>query len=148
MIKAIRHVGVVVSNLEKALSLWRDILGFTVIRQMEEAGAHVDAMMGLSGVRVTTVKLAAKDGSMVELLKFHSHPDKDAWTGTPFSTGITHIALTVGDMDKAVREMKNAGVRFPADPQLSPDGKVKVIYASAPDGLLLELVEPLDIRES
>ncbi|XDZ70380.1 VOC family protein [Alphaproteobacteria bacterium LSUCC0744] len=144
MIKAIRHVGIVVSNLENALSFWRDILGFSVIRKMEEAGPQIDAMMGLNDVRVTTVKLVAEDGSMVELLKFHSHPEKDIWTGSPFSTGITHIALTVGDIDKAVREMKNAGVRFPADPQFSPDGKVKVIYASAPDGVLLELVEHLD----
>ena len=146
MIKGIRHVGIVVSNLEKALIFWRDVLGFRIIRQMEEAGQNIDAMMGLGGVQVTTVKLAGEDGSMVELLKFHSHPDKEKWTGTPFSTGITHIALTVSDMDKAVREMKNAGVRFPADPQLSPDGKVKVIYASAHDGVLLELVEPLDSR--
>jgi len=144
MIKAIRHVGIVVANLEKALSFWRDALGFSVIRQMEEAGPQIDSMMGLSGVHVTTVKLAAEDGSMVELLKFHSHPDKDTWTGTPFSTGITHIALTVDDMDKIVRDMKNADVRFPADPQISLDGKVKVIYASAPDGVLLELVQHLD----
>jgi len=144
MIEAIRHVGIVVSNLEKALSFWCDVLGFKAVRQMAEAGPQIDAMMGLTDVQVTTVKLAAEDGSMVELLKFHSHPDKDTWTGTPFSTGITHIALTVSDMDKAVREMKNAGVRFPADPQFSSDGKVKVIYASAPDRVLLELVEHLD----
>ena len=65
MIKAIRHVGIVVSNLEKALSFWRDKLGFSVVSQMEETGAHIDAMMGLSGVRVTTVKLVIKDGGMI-----------------------------------------------------------------------------------
>ena len=98
---------------------------------MDESGPHIDSMMGLSDVCVTTVKLAAEGGSMVELLKFNSHKDKDKWVGMPFTTGITHIALTLSDIDKAAAKMKDFGVRFPADPQLSPDGKVKVIYAFA-----------------
>ena len=55
--------------------------------------------------------------------------------------GITHIALTLSDIDKAVAKMKDFGVRFPADPQLSPDGKVKS-FMLAPDGLILELLNP------
>jgi len=143
MITAIRHTGLVVADLELALHFWCDVLGFKVAKQMDESGAHIDAMMGLTGVRVSTVKLAAPDGNMIELLHFHSHPDQSRWNGTPHSTGFTHIALTVSDLDQLVSKLTQEGVSFPAPPQLSPDGNVKVIYAQGPEGVLLELVEVL-----
>jgi catechol 2,3-dioxygenase-like lactoylglutathione lyase family enzyme len=100
-------------------------------------------MMGLHDVRVTTAKLAASDGNLIELLQFHSHPDRPQWDGAPYSTGFTHIALTVDDLDALVGKLVPFGVTFPAPPQYSPDGGVKVIYAKGPEGVLLELVEIL-----
>lgn len=141
MTTAIRHVGLVVADLEKSLKFWCDTMGFVVSRQMEESGPHIDAMMGLNDVRVTTAKLAAPDGNLLELLYFHSHPDKQHWEGKPYSTGFTHIALTVQDLEETLRRLKLVGASVPAEPQLSPDGQVKVIYASGPEGVLLELVE-------
>lgn len=141
MITAIRHTGLVVADLERALRFWRDLLGFTIVKQMDESGPHIDAMMGLHSVRVTTVKMAAPDGNMLELLHFHSHPDRGEWAGKPYSTGFTHIALTVKDLDLLVAKLSEEGVRFPAAPQFSPDGYAKVIYAQGPEGVLLELVE-------
>lgn len=141
MINAIRHTGLVVADLERALHFWSDVLGFKVVTQMDESGPHIDAMMGLKDVRVTTAKLAAHDGNLIELLHFHSHPDQPRWNGSPYSTGFTHIALTVVDLDKLVSKLTQEGVNFPAKPQFSPDGKVRVIYAQGPEGVLLELVE-------
>lgn len=141
MISAIRHTGLVVADLERALHFWCDVLGFRVERQMDESGPHIDAMMGLQGVHVTTAKLAAPDGNLIELLHFHSHPDKPTWKGEPYTTGFTHIALTVENLDELLQRMKAAGATVPAEPQFSPDGKVKVTYAKGPEGVLLELVE-------
>ncbi len=144
MINAIRHTGLVVADMALAIHFWCELLGLRLVRQMDEAGPHIDAMMGLHGVKVTTAKLAASDGNLIELLQFHSHPDKPAWDGRPFSTGFTHIALTVNDLDVLLERLATAGVTVPAPPQLSPDGTVKVIYAKGPEGVLLELVEILD----
>ena len=141
MIAAIRHVGLVVADLEQSLKFWCDAMGFVVLRQMEESGPHIDAMMGLKDVKVTTAKLAAPDNNILELLCFHSHPDKNRWAGVPYSTGFTHIALTVKDLDETLRHLKPFGVSIPNQPQLSPDGQVRVIYATGPEGVLLELVE-------
>ena len=143
MITSIRHVGLVVADLEKSLKFWCESMGFVVSRQMEESGPHIDAMMGLKDVRVTTAKLAAPDGNLLELLCFHSHSDKQHWGGKPYSTGFTHIALTVKDLDETCRRLQGVGVTFPAEPQISPDGAAKVIYATGPEGVLLELVEIL-----
>jgi catechol 2,3-dioxygenase-like lactoylglutathione lyase family enzyme len=141
MITAIRHVGLVVADLEKSLKFWCDALGFVVARQMEESGPHIDTMMGLKDVRVTTAKLADPDGNLLELLCFHSHPDKPRWGGKPYSTGFTHIALTVKDLEETLRRLKQFSASAPAEPQLSPDGQVRVIYVTGPEGVLLELVE-------
>lgn len=143
MITAVRHTGLVVADLDRALHFWCDVLGFRVVKQMDETGPHIDAMMSLRDVRVTTAKLAAPDGNLIELLHFHSHPDRPKWEGTPYSTGLTHVALTVDDLDRLILTLTQEGVSFPAPPQISPDGYAKVIYANGPEGLLLELVEVL-----
>jgi lactoylglutathione lyase len=143
MITQIRHTGLVVANLQTALHFWCDVLGFRVVRQMDEFGPHMDAMMGLKNVLVTTVKLAAPDERMIELLHFKSHPDLPTWAGAPYSTGFTHVAMTVVDLDASCERLMCEGVVFNAPPQLSPDGAVKVTYGKGPEGVLLELVEVL-----
>ena len=145
MITQIRHTGLVVANLQSALHFWCDVLGFRVVKQMDESGPHIDAMMGLMDVRVTTAKLVAPDERMIELLHFQSHPDRPAWEGTPYSTGLTHVAMTVTDLDASCERLKSEGVVFSAPPQLSPDGAVKVTYGKGPEGVLLELVEVLKV---
>ena len=141
MISTIRHVGLVVSDLDKALKFWCETMGFAIARQMEEAGPHLDAMMGLNDVRVTTAKLEDPGGNLLELLYFSSHPDNKQWGGKPYSTGFTHIALTVSDVDQMCDRLKNVGLDIPMQPQQSPDGCVKVIYVRGPEDILIELVE-------
>ena len=141
MTVSIRHTGLVVSDLESALKFWCEVFDFEIVTRMNEEGRFVDAMMGLQGVRVTTIKLNAPDGGMLELLNFQSHPDKNKWIGEPFSTGLTHIALTVININSILMKMKRFGCEVKNNPQLSPDGKVKVVYAKGPEGVLLELVE-------
>lgn len=147
MIAAIRHVGLVVADLEKSLKFWCDTMGFVVSRQMEESGPHIDAMMGLKDVRVTTAKLADSNGNFLELLHFHSHSDKGYWAGEPYSTGLTHIALTVSNLDTLEIALEASGFIFTDRPQISLDKKVRVIYARGLENLIIELVEERDYVE-
>jgi catechol 2,3-dioxygenase-like lactoylglutathione lyase family enzyme len=124
MIKNIRHTGIVVADLDAALHFWCDLLGFRVMRRMDESGGYIDAMMGLENVRVTTVKLAAPDRNMVELLNFHSHTGEKTWKGSPCSTGLTHIALTVDNLDESYRRLSAAGIAFKAPPQMLCEGDI------------------------
>lgn len=142
MIQGLRHIGIVVQDLDKALTFWCDVLGFRVARRMEERGEHIDKMLGLESVRLTTVKLSGPDDNIVELLYFHSHRDaSENWVGTPYSTGLTHIALSVDNLDDVYCKLHAKGFEFPNKPQYSPDGAVKMVYAKGPEGLLIELVE-------
>ena len=141
MVTGFRHAGIVVANLEQALSFWCDILGFDVVRQVEEKGPFIDQLLGLKDVRVTTSKLSAPDGTILELLHFDSHPDKQNWDGTPYSTGLTHLAFSVDNIDDEYERLSKAGVDFLGLPVVSPDGFAKVAYASGPEKLLLEFVQ-------
>jgi len=140
---SLRHIGIVVYDLEAVLKFWTEVMEFTIINKLEESGKGIDLMLGLEKVNLTTVKLRAHDGNIIELLKFNSHSDISRWSGQPCSTGITHIALTVENLDEMYQNLNNKTLRFFNKPQLSKDGKVKVIYAEGPEGILLELVENL-----
>jgi catechol 2,3-dioxygenase-like lactoylglutathione lyase family enzyme len=144
MINNLRHVGLVVANLDSALAFWCNVMGFKIVAQAEESGPHVDKMLGMESVLLNTVKLSIGNNGSLELLHFKSHKDSSRWNGKPYTTGYTHIALTVSNIDVLMRRLTEHGVKFPSPPQFSPDGRVKVIYASCPDGTLVELVEELD----
>lgn len=142
MIKNIRHTGIVVADLEASLYLYRDLFGFQVTKQMEEAGDYIDNISSLRNVKVTTVKMTSPTGQMIELLKYHSHPAEQK-TREICEIGISHIAFTVDDLDIEYDRLKGKGVQFNAPPQLSPDGYAKVTFCRAPEGTLIELVEVL-----
>ena len=142
MIKDIRHTGIVVTNLEASLHFYRDLLGFQITKQMEEAGDYIDNISSLRNIKVTTVKMTSPTGQMIELLKYHSHPAEQR-TREICEIGISHIAFTVDNLDIEYKRLKDKEIKFNSPPQLSPDGYAKVTFCMAPEGTLIELVEVL-----
>ncbi len=142
MNKDIRHTGIVVADLEASLHFYRDLLGFQIAKQMEEAGDYIDNISSLRNVKVTTVKMTSPSGQMIELLKYHSHPAEQKMREI-CEIGISHIAFTVDDLDIEYERLKDKGIKFNSPPQLSPDGYAKVTFCRAPEGTLIELVEVL-----
>jgi catechol 2,3-dioxygenase-like lactoylglutathione lyase family enzyme len=142
MIRNIRHTGIVVENLEASLNFYRDLLGFQIVKQMEESGDYMDNMLALRGVKVTTVKMAAPDGQMIELLKFHTHLNEQKPRDIN-NVGITHIAFEIDDLSDEYKRLKDEGILFNSPPQLSLDGCAKVAFCRAPEGTFIELVEVL-----
>ena len=140
MIKDIRHTGIVVDDLEVSLHFYCGLLGFQIVRQMEETGVYIDNISSLRNVKVTTVKLISPSGQMIELLKYNSHPteqeSREIW-----EIGISHIAFTVDNLDVEYERLKGKNIQFNSPPQLSPDGYAKVTFCRAPEGTLIELVE-------
>jgi catechol-2,3-dioxygenase len=143
MITNIRHTGITVHNLQKTMDFFIDVLGFKLKKKMNEHGSYIDNMLGLEKVKVTTAKLKAPDGSLIELLKFKNYKDKKKWSGKIYSTGLTHMAFSVKNLDKSYKILSKKGVVFNAPPQLSPDGFAKVTFCKGPENLFIELVEEL-----
>lgn len=143
MITDIRHTGIVVSDLERSLRFYVDLLGFTIKKRMDESGSYLENALALKGVKVTTAKLTAPNGGMIELLHFHTRTNEPRKPQGPSDLGTTHVALTVADLDSAYEKLSKAGVIFNCPPQNSPDGYAKLTFCKDPDGTLLELVQIL-----
>ena len=143
MIKGIRHTGIVVTDMEKALAFYRDLMGLRVVKDFSEEGDYIDSISGLSGVHLHMVKLVAEDGAMVELLHYPSHPGEAPVNPQVCNIGCSHVAFTVDDIDKEYARLLKSGVRFNCAPYVSPDGYAKVTFCCDPDGTYIELVEVL-----
>ena len=141
--KEIRHVGIVVKDMGKALYFYRDLLGLKVVNKMVEAGSYIDKILGLKDIRVATIKLAADDGNLVELLCFNSNKKEFNLKKAICRIGISHIAFTVKNLEEECKRLTNKGVKFNAPPQCSPNGYAKVAFCKDPDGNFIELVEVL-----
>ena len=138
----LRHFGITISNVEESLSFYQDILGLEVVKEMDESGIHIDNFSGISGIKVKTIKLKDDSGSMIELLKYHSHP-QEANHDLITRVGCSHFAMTVTDLDDVIEKIETAGYSVNCNPQFSPDGNVRLTFAKGPDGVLIELVEML-----
>jgi glyoxylase I family protein len=144
MITHIRHTGIVVENLKAALEFYEGVLGFQIAKTMEENGPFIETVLGLEGVDLTTVKMNAPDGNMIELLCFKTHPYKSIASARKlYERGISHIALTVDDLDADYQRIQNAGANFISPPQTNAEGTAKVAFCEDPHGNILELVQTL-----
>lgn len=143
-VRAIRHAGIVVSDVERSLSFYSGALGLTVSVDQHETGEFIGAILSVPGVSVRTVKLAAPEGeTLLELLQFNHGAHQSGDVGDPRRLGPTHVALTVEDLDGLHHRLAATGVRFLSTPQTSPDGRARVAFCRDPDGVLVELVQPL-----
>jgi catechol 2,3-dioxygenase-like lactoylglutathione lyase family enzyme len=142
-LKAIRHIGIVVTDLESSLHFYRDLLGLKMIKELDESGKYIDKISSLKHVKVKTVKMAADDGNLIELLHYQSHPTKPKKNKNIFEIGCSHVAFTVEDLEFEYQRLKKNGVPFNTPPQYSPDGYAKITFCRDPDGTLIELVEVL-----
>ncbi|MFA5117978.1 MAG: VOC family protein [Candidatus Omnitrophota bacterium] len=142
--KALRHTGIVVKDLEKMLRFYRDLLGFKVIEKKNESSRYIDTILKLKKVMVTTVKMAADDGSLIELLCFDSHPRSISIKKYLCNTGFSHIAFTVNDIEAEYGKLRKRGIKFNSLPQVSPDGYAKVVFFCDPERNFIEIVEEMN----
>ena len=139
MIK-IRHTGIYVQDMDRQKAFYEEILGMVVKVHQVEKGAYINTLLGTDvESEVETCKLAADDGSMIELCKIS--PEVGRRPARLFTEGKMHIAITVKDVAGEYKRLQNMGIEFVSEPQLSPDGRAKVCFCQDPEGNYLELVE-------
>jgi catechol 2,3-dioxygenase-like lactoylglutathione lyase family enzyme len=141
--KGIRHAGIVVKDMEKALYFYRDLLGFKIVKKMQESGNYIDTICGVKNTSVITVKLSADDNNLIELLYFISPVSKNNAAKSLTDAGFSHISCTVKNIDDIYGRLSKAGICFNSLPQVSSDGYAKVAFCLDPEGNFIELVEVL-----
>ena len=132
MIRALNHINLVVSNLERSVQFYTTLLGFKEVRRAHLEGKWIESIVGLKGVRAEVVYLLAPAGEpRLELLYYESPRGKWIQANSLANTiGLRHIAFQVEDIHKAVKHLKiAAGVWKDADPRYKPAQKAKETLA-------------------
>jgi catechol 2,3-dioxygenase-like lactoylglutathione lyase family enzyme len=150
MIKAVDHINIVVSNLQRSVDFYTQLLGFTILRKAHLEGEWIERIVGLKDVSADVVYIVAPEGEpRIELLSYAS-PRGVALplNSLPNTIGLRHIAFRVDDIQNLYATLKDAGVHLLGEPVTVPTGVIKhdagqktLLYFTDPDGVLLELAE-------
>lgn len=144
MILGIHHTCITVSNLERSISFYRDLLGLELVMTEESERSQDDRSKAL-GVAKATVKLAIlrAGDAQVELIEYVTAKGRD-YDRQNNDVGTMHIAFQVEDIDAVYRKLLDAGVRFTAPPATIPAGPMagwRWTYFFDPDGVSLEIIQ-------
>ena len=133
-----------VNDLEKAKDLWTNNLGFKLHIKAKEESPYIDELLAIKDPRLTTVKIIDSNGFIIELLKFENYKVENSWSGDLKTTGLTHIALTVDNLDQLLERLQKQNYQILSDIKISPNKKVKVVFVKGPEAIMLELVQELN----
>ncbi len=136
-------MGIVVNDLEKTRDFWINTLNFKLHIEAKEESPYIDELLAINDPSLTTVKLIDSKGFIIELLKFENYKVENSWSGDLKTTGLTHIALTVDDLDELVAILRKLDYQALSEIKTSPNKKVKVVFVRGPEGIMLELVQEL-----
>jgi len=131
MFVGVDHVGVAVKNLDEAIALYRDVLGFRL------EGVHV-----LTERKVRVAFFSTGGETHIELLEPIGSDSPIAKFLESRGEGIQHVAVRVDDIEKALAELKNKGITLVDEtPRLGAEGtRIAFVHPKSTRGVLLELV--------
>ena len=127
----IDHLGIAVSSIEKGKNFWTDILGLSY-----EGSETVEEQ------KVSTAFFPVGE-SEVELLESTDSEGPIAKYIEKRGEGIQHIAFQVDDIEAALVELKQKGVRLiDQTPRIGAGGtKIAFLHPKATNGVLVELCQ-------
>jgi len=140
-IQRLTHVGICVSDLERSLAFYRDLLGFAPEHELEVEGQPTDTLLRLRGTKLKAVYLA-RDGVRIELLRFAAPLAPPRHERVMNEVGLTHLSFRVADLDAVVNALRGAGERVLEDTVMRfPEFGSAACFVVDPDGQLIELVQ-------
>lgn len=150
MSTAIDHLNIVVTELERSVRFYTELLGFRLAREATLEGEWIDRIVGLKGVKGRVAYVVAPAGEpRIELLCYDAPVGENPVVNARANTvGLRHLALRVDDIAAMTARLRAAGVEVFSDPVRVPHGIVQhdqgektLVYFLDPDGVILELAE-------
>jgi methylmalonyl-CoA epimerase len=134
MLAAIDHVGIAVEDLEAVLAVYRDSLGLPLVHRETVTAQGVDAaLLDLGDNHVELLEPLGPDTSVGRFLSRRG-------------PGLHHVAYRVVDIERALDELREAGLRL-IDEQARTGirgSRVAFIHPGSTAGVLTELVQPAE----
>jgi glyoxylase I family protein len=140
------HTGITVSNLERSLAFWRDVLGFELSHRVDQTGELAAEITGVPGAEISLAVLKAPGGHKIELLQYLAPANRRQHVELrPCDVGSVHIALTVDNLDAVLEKIVASGWKTGRKPQTlttGPNAGKRVIYVRDSDGTTIEFMQP------
>jgi catechol 2,3-dioxygenase-like lactoylglutathione lyase family enzyme len=138
------HTGITVTNLERSLAFWRDVLGFQLSHRPHQTGELASEITGVRGAEISIAVLRGY-GHKIELLEYLAPSDRKRVALRPCDVGSVHVAFTVDDLDAVLATITGSGWRAAGQAQTlvaGPNVGKRVVYVRDPDGTTIEFMQP------
>ena len=143
-VRGFNHTGFVVTDLDRAIGFFRDLLGFEVLSRAPRDPALMGRMTRLPQPELEIVHLQGP-GHRIELLHYATNGIRNADQPRVYDDGAAHVALDVDDMDAAVAASAAHGLELVGEVvtiDAGPNRGRKVVYLQSAYGLTIELIGP------
>jgi catechol 2,3-dioxygenase-like lactoylglutathione lyase family enzyme len=142
----LHHTGYTVSDLERSLTFYRDLLGCEVIASQEKQGGYLAAIVGYPDAHVRMAHLRAPGSDHVIELFQYLAPRSDRHQLEPRNVGTAHLCFIVEDLQETYDRLRAAGVDSFVSPPVEVDTGIntggRALYLRDPDGIPVELFQP------
>jgi glyoxylase I family protein len=138
------HTGITVSNLERSLAFWRDVLGFELSHRAHHTRELASEVTGVPGAEISIAVLKGY-GHKIELLEYLAPEDRKHVNVKPCDVGSVHVALSVDNLDAVLNVIAASGWKTAGKPQTlktGPNAGKRVVYVRDPDGTTIEFMQP------
>lgn len=135
------HIGIGVSDMERSLRFYRDLLGFAWEHELRIEGEPTDTLLRLKGTNLHAVYLT-RDGVRIELLHFASPAAPRRSERAMNEIGLTHLSFRVEALDPVLDALRADGQRVLDETVIRfPAWGAAACFVVDPDGQLIELVQ-------
>lgn len=143
----IDHTAIVVSDTERSLKFYRDVLGMKLAGESENYGIEQERLNNVFGARLRISGMRTKAGPGVEFLDYLAPRDGRPAPADSRANDLWHwqTAMGIASADGAAQKIKAARARLVSSGAVTiPQGALgfdKGLLARDPDGHALQLVE-------
>ena len=130
------HTGITVSDVEKTMDLFRNVLGFETTEVSHHKGKMVEKLTGVPGAEVK-IGFVDMPNHRLELLEYVTQEKRKVPDLRNCDPGAFHLALEVDDIDAAVAAVIPSGFVPFSIPQTVPNGN-RSVYLRHPNGITIE----------
>jgi len=144
MVTSFNHSGIVIRDLETMVSFYRDILGLTVIREVESVAPPAGNHTGIPGSERMLVFVGKPDGDHLLELVHYREPKSPNGHLERNQLGASHICFNVEGLANLHEKLISQGISFVTPPIYTdlPNGsRTGICYFQDPEGNWIELVE-------
>ena len=150
MVGKIYHVGLTVSDLDRSIAFYKDVLGLEFQREIFMEGEETDKMFRKENCKARVAYLngsKAVEAPPIELIQFIDE-DVNKVKSDLFTTSISEVCFYTDDIDSVYKVLIENHVECLSEPQYfdfssQGFGKSKAFYFKDTDGIILEMMQPL-----